>query len=162
MIEDYFCSQLRQSVNVLFPLINVEEVISLSYGEICPVPGVSSALLGVVNQRGKLLWVLELSDLLQIAPDRKSRRSQDTLTLLVLSDVNNLEEQVGCVVSALKGIIPIDLVSQSLSSDSSPVWDSLKINNIVFTDEKYAVIDVQSVLSTISELTYSRKLVDKL
>ncbi|MBW4665743.1 MAG: chemotaxis protein CheW [Chroococcus sp. CMT-3BRIN-NPC107] len=161
MIEDYFCSQLRQSVNVLFPLANAEEVISLTYGEICPVPGVSPALLGVVNQRGKLLWVLELSDLLQIAPDKKNRRAQDTLTLLVLSDIKNSDQQVGCVVSALKGIIPIDLALQSLNSNPPPAWESLKINNILFADEKYTVIDVQAVFSNISELTYSNKLVDK-
>ncbi len=161
MIKDYFCSQLRQSVKVLFPLENAEEVISLTYGEICPVPGVSSALLGVVNQRGKLLWVLELSDLLQIDPDKKSRRSQDTLTLLVLSDSQNSEQQVGCVVSTLKGIIPIDFDLQSLNSNSSQVWELLKISNILFDNEKYAVIDVQAVLSSISELTYSNKLVDK-
>lgn len=139
MTNDYFCGQLSQSVKVLFPLESTEEVLSLTYGEICPVPGVSSALLGVVNQRGKLLWVLELSDLLQIAPDPKSRRSQDNLTLLLLTDN---KQQVACVVSALKGIIPLDLTLQSLSSNSSSIWESLKISNVLFDDEKYAVIDV--------------------
>ncbi len=72
MSKDYFYGQLRQSKNILFPLESTEEVISLTYGEICPVPGVSFALLGVVNQRGKLLWVLDLSDLFQIAPRAKN------------------------------------------------------------------------------------------
>lgn len=151
MITDYFCCQLRQSVKVLFPLASTEEVISLTYEEICPVPGVSAALIGVVNQRGKLLWVLELSDLLQIKPDKKSRRSPDSLTLLVLSNSHNLE-QLGCVISNLEGIISIDLTVQSLISDCPLAWKELNTNSIVLDNEKYALIDVQAVLKNIFNL----------
>lgn len=152
MINDYFCCQLRQSVNVLFPLESTEEVISLTYEEICPVPGVSDSLIGVVNQRGKLLWVLELSDLLQIEPDKKIRRSPDTLTLLVLSDSHNSEQQVGCVISHLEGIIPIDLTVQPLISDSTLARKELKTNSIVIDNEKYTLIDVKAVLQNIFNL----------
>ena len=152
MINDYFCGQLRQSVNALFPLSSTQEVISLTYGEICSVPGVCDALTGVVNQRGRLLWVLDLSDLLQIAPDDKLRRSQDKLTLLVLSNSTKSEQQVGCVVSVLKGIIPLDLGSQSLSLGSSPLWKSLGVNTISFDGESYALIDVQAILNNIYSL----------
>jgi twitching motility protein PilI len=158
MVNDYFCGQLRQSVNTLFPLSSVQEVISLTYGEICSVPGVSDALVGVVNQRGKLLWVLDLSDLLQIAPDNKNRRSQDKLTLLVLSNNAKSEQQVGCVVSVLKGIIPLDLSSQSLSSNSSLLWKSLGVSSITFDGESYALIDVQAILINIYSL-YNNNLV---
>lgn len=160
MINDYFCVQLRQSINALFPLESAEEVISLSSKEICPVPGVSSALLGVVNQRGKLLWVLELSDLLQIPLNIKTTQAPDKLTLLVLSDNKKLERQVGCVVSALKGIITLDLAQQSLSSNSLN-WESFGINSISFNGEIYAVIDVQSILSNVCDLNYINKLVSK-
>ena len=152
MITDYFCCQLRQSVKVLFPLESTEEVISLTYEEICPVPGVSDSLIGVVNQRGKLLWVLELSDLLQIEPDNKIRRSPDTLTLLVLSNSHNSEQQVGCVISHLEGIIPIDLTVQSLTSNSPLARKELKTNSIVLDNEKYTLIDVQAVLQNIFNL----------
>ncbi len=152
MITDYFCCQLRQSVNVLFPLESTEEVISLTYEEICPVPGVSNSLIGVVNQRGKLLWVLELSDLLQIEPDNKIRRPPDTLTLLVLSSNHNSEQQLGCVISNLAGIISVDLIVQSLISDSTLAWKELKTNSIVLDNEKYTLIDVQAVLKNIFNL----------
>ncbi len=158
MINDYFFVQLRQSVNVLFPLTSTEEVISLTYGEVCPVPGVSSALLGVANQRGKLLWVLDLSDLLQISSEQT--RPQDNLTLLVLNNSKNSGQQIGCVVSALKGIIPLDLALQSLSI-SDPGAEYLGVRNIIFDDEKYAVIDVKSILNNIYNLIPNNKLVQK-
>ena len=152
MINDYFCCQLRQSVKVLFPLESTEEVISLTYEEICPVPGVSDSLIGVVNQRGKLLWVLEVSDLLQIEPDKKSRRSPDPLTLLVLSGSPNSEQQLGCVISHLEGIIPVNLTGQSLIYDPPLAKKELKTNSIVLDNKKYTLIDVQAVLQNIFNL----------
>ena len=155
MITDYFCCQLRQSVKVLFPLESTEEVISLTYEEICPVPGVSAALIGVVNQRGKLLWVLELSDLLQIEPDKKSRRSLDNLTLLVLSNSRNSDQQLGCVISHLEGIIPVDLQVQSLIYDSHLAGKELNTSSIVLDNEKHTLIDVQAILKNIFNLELS-------
>lgn len=151
MISDYFCVQLHQSANVLFPLESTQEVISLTYGEVCPVPGVSSALIGVVNQRGKLLWVLELSDLLQLSETQYTRRSQDNLTLLVLKSRKESGQQVGCVVSALKGIISLDLALHT-NSKLTPNWSKLKSNSITFAGEDYAAIDVQTILNNIHDL----------
>lgn len=150
MISDYFCVQLHQSTNVLFPLESTQEVISLTYGEVCPVPGVSSALIGVVNQRGKLLWVLELSDLLQLSETQYTRRSQDNLTLLVLKSRTKSGQQVGCVVSALKGIISLDLALHT-NSKLTQSW-ALKTNSITFAGEDYAALDVQAILNNIHDL----------
>jgi twitching motility protein PilI len=107
---DYFHIQLRQSVTVLLPLESTAEVMTLTRGGICPIPGVAHALLGVVNQRGRLLWVMELSDLLLIKPSPVPLRSQDSLTIVAIStsDSPANERRVGCVVSTLKGIVPLD------------------------------------------------------
>jgi twitching motility protein PilI len=153
MVTDYFCGQLHQSVNILFPLESTEEVISLAAEEICPIPGVDSALLGVVNQRGKLLWVLELSELLQIDPAQNHKKLPDNLTLLVLG--GNSGQQIGCVVSALKGIITLDLAKQSLNSSFSQMGNLVGMKSITFNDEDYALIDVQAILTNIYEPTYT-------
>lgn len=113
MLSDYFHVQLHPSIGIVLPLDNTTEVISLPRREICPIPGVSPALLGVVNQCGRFLWVLELSHLLKLAQPT-TRVSQDNLTLIVLtsgstdSTSGQSERRVGCVVSALKGIIPLN------------------------------------------------------
>ncbi len=159
MINDYFCVQLHRSANVLFPLESTQEVISLTYGEVCPVPGVSSALIGVVNQRGKLLWVLELSDLLQLSETQYTRRSPDNLTLLVLRNCTKSGQQVGCVVSALKGIVSLDLALHT-NSKLTPNW-KLKTNSITFAGEDYAAVDVQAILNNIHEL-YNNNLATKI
>ncbi|MDR9404303.1 MAG: chemotaxis protein CheW [Halothece sp. Uz-M2-17] len=42
----------------------VKEVLSVSGGNILPVPDVSSSVLGLHNWRGEMLWVVDLNDLL--------------------------------------------------------------------------------------------------
>lgn len=155
MLNDYFFVQLRQSVKVVLPLDSTQEVISLACGEVCPIPGVSPALLGVVNQRGKLLWVLDLADLLKVPSSQKTIRPQDNLTLLVLNPPSKLnarsqERQFGCVVSALKGVIALDSVDfQPLTKQ---IFSTLKpfSSAIAFIEEKpVAVVDVKAILNNI-------------
>ncbi len=108
-------------MKVALPLESTVEVISLKRGEICPIPGVAPALLGVVNQGGRLLWVLDLSDLLKLEPSRGQSvlrsnlsRSQERLSLLTIagnsatSPREKAEHQIGCLVSALKGIVSLN------------------------------------------------------
>lgn len=61
---DYFIVELNDNQKIAIPLDKVQEVMSINYGDICPIPGVKDGLLGVVNQRGNLLWLLDLSQLL--------------------------------------------------------------------------------------------------
>lgn len=163
MLNDYFFVQLRQSVKVALPLSITKEVISLTYGEICPVPGVSPNLLGVVNQRGKLLWVLDLGDLLKIPPLPHTIRPQDSLTLLVLSDRSNLngqtsDRQVGCVVSTLKGVVALDSAEFQLPTNISTPLHFLSSAIAVIEQEKVAVIDIAAILNNI-KTEISRNLV---
>lgn len=156
MLSDYFFAQLRQSTKVVLPLSSIQEVISLNYGEVCPIPGVCPAILGVVNQRGKLLWVLDLGDLLKIPTSDENVRPQTDLKLLVLNDrltpnSQATERQVGCVVESLKGVVSLDSsefqplaiaqISIALKSFSSAI--------AYIEQEAVAALDIQTILNNI-------------
>jgi len=154
MLKDYFFVQLRQSVKVVLPLDSTKEVISLAYGEVCPIPGVSPALPGVVNQRGKLLWVLDLGDLFKLPPSQKTLKSQDNLTLLVLNTLSKLnaqqERQVGCVVSALKGVITLESVDfKPLTNQISSSLQTFSSAIALVEQESVAVIDTNAIINNI-------------
>lgn len=152
-LNDYFFVQLRQSIKVVLPLNSVKEVISLSYGEVCPIPGVVPALLGVVNQRGKLLWVLDLGDLLKIPPSVENITSQADLTLLVLKSRIN-EQQVGCVVKALKGVVSIDSTElQAIETQINPTLKSFSSAIAIVEQEAVASLDINAILNNIQTET---------
>jgi len=61
---DYFIVELSQQQKIAIPLNEVKEVMSINYIDICPIPGVKNSLLGIISQKGSLLWLLDLSQLL--------------------------------------------------------------------------------------------------
>lgn len=106
--QEYFQVELPQGVQIAIPLEQTAEVFSLSRHDICLIPGVAPSLLGITNQRGRLIWMLELGDLLGL-PMPSGRSPQERLTALVMTH-RGQEQQVklGCLVSSLRGIIPIE------------------------------------------------------
>jgi len=161
MLTDYFHVQLRQGMEVVLPLDSAVEVITLNQKEICPIPGVSPALLGVVNQRGKLLWVLQLSDFLGLAKSPK-QRLQDNLILLVVttesanSSAIGRECQLACVVSALKGIVTLNSIKfKPVSARLAPNLGSFLSGVTEIEQSLVGVLNVNTVLSAISVYTNS-------
>lgn len=161
MLNDYFHICLRQSVGVVLPLNSTAEVISVTLGEICPIPGIPPAVLGVVNQRGKLLWVMELSDLLGLDPSPKRLQSQDNLTLVVLTaslanSTVGQSRQLGCVVSSLKGIVSLDPAKiKPVSAKLFPTLGSFLSGVAEIEQLPVAVLNTDAVLTALSVPTAS-------
>lgn len=162
MLTDYFHVQLQQSVGIVLALDSTTEVITLTLGEICPIPGIPPAVLGVVNQRGRLLWVVDLSDLLGLAPPQRRLQSQDRLTIVVIavnsasSTVGQEFRQLGCVVSALKGIVPLD--SAKFKPVSRGLFSTLGsfLSGVAEVEQSpVAVLNTDAVLTALSVPTTS-------
>lgn len=105
MIVDYFKVELAQSQLLAIALEQTAEVLTLQRTEICPIPGVKPELVGVSNQRGKLLWVIDLSAMLQLPPlnPRLSRQEKVTAIVLVMENY-----KIAGIVANLKGIINLN------------------------------------------------------
>ena len=161
MLTDYFHVQLRQGMEVVLPLDSAVEVITLNQKEICPIPGVSPALLGVVNQRGKLLWVLQLSDFLGLAKSPKQRLQDNLILLVVTTESANFSAigrkcQLACVVSALKGIVTLNSIKiKPVSARLAPNLGSFLSGVTEIEQSVVGVLNVNTVLSAISVYTNS-------
>ncbi|MDC0835473.1 hypothetical protein AY599_01450 [Leptolyngbya valderiana BDU 20041] len=68
MERDYFKIRVSSTVRVALPLSQIEAALQIDRRLVCPVPGVAPALLGVINRRGTLTWVLDLSHFLELGP----------------------------------------------------------------------------------------------
>jgi twitching motility protein PilI len=107
MRKDYFHITVRKSVGLLIPIAETVEVVTCLRQEICPIPGVLFPLRGVLNQRGKLLWVLGLGDLLGLPPQQQRKHAQDQLTVVILGSETEANVRCGAVVSRLQGIVSL-------------------------------------------------------
>lgn len=160
MLKDYFYIQLRQSVRLALPVENVAEVIAVSSSDICPIPGVASALLGVVNQRGQLLWVVDLADLLSdvlcLAPSPLRYRSPEQLTLAVLAanptsaTTSGAAPRLACAVSALKGVVPLNPAEfKPIPASFSPAFSSFLSGLTEIEQLSVAVLNVSAVFAAL-------------
>ena len=147
MIVDYFKVELAQSQPLAIALDKTAEVLTLQRSEICPVPGVKSELLGVSNQRGKLLWFVDLSAILQITSPTPYSTRQEKVTAIVLSSENF---KVAGVVANLKGIIDLD------PKDFQPHPHPCLLAQTTLDDSPLRILDVDSVFQTL-QLTDSPK-----
>lgn len=107
MEKDYFHITVRTSVGLLIPITETIEVVTCLRKDVCPIPGVIPPLKGVLNQRGKLLWIMGLGDLLGLPLPTNKKRLQDKLTVVILTPEGETKQYIGAVVSHLKGIISV-------------------------------------------------------
>jgi twitching motility protein PilI len=140
MLIDYFKVELAQSQPLAIALDQTAEVLTLQRSEICPVPGVKPELLGVSNQRGKLLWFVDLSAILQIASPSFQSSRREKITAIVLSSENL---KVAGVVANLKGITDLD------SRDFQPHPHPCLLGQTRLDDSPLRILDVESVFQTL-------------
>jgi len=106
MVQEFFHIELTKSVHIAVPLAQTAEVLTVEASELCPIPGVAPALLGVVNQRGRLLWMVDLEYLLGLEQTNLSkRRRAPALVVHSQSEDGDSVYRLGCVTSHLRGII---------------------------------------------------------
>ncbi|MGB3240108.1 MAG: chemotaxis protein CheW [Geitlerinemataceae cyanobacterium] len=65
-LKEYFKVRVSGGVRVALPLAHLEIAIGIDPQSICPIPGVAPGLLGVVDRRGILTWVLDLGHFLEL------------------------------------------------------------------------------------------------
>ncbi len=136
MIVDYFKVELSQSQLLAIALEQTAEVLTLQRTEICPIPGVKPELVGVSNQRGKLLWVIDLSAMLQLPPLNPRLSRQDKVTAVVLTTENY---KIAGIVANLKGIISLN--SETFDSHPHPCL----LAQTSFEDTVLSILDVDAI-----------------
>ena len=154
MSTDYFHIQLLQALEVLIPLEHAAEVTTLTRGDICPIPGVATEFLGVHNHRGRLLWVLDLSKVLGLTSKATRPRAQDKMTLMVMATgaanptTGQAEYQLGCVISALKGIVSLgDSPPNGQLDPVSPVLASFVSGATEINGSEVALLNANAVFA---------------
>jgi twitching motility protein PilI len=66
--ETYLGLQLDAQTQVVLSTRQTQEVVSLSRNRITPIPMMSESVLGLVNHRSRVFWLIDLPHLLGLAP----------------------------------------------------------------------------------------------
>lgn len=156
MAKDYFQITVRQSLGLLIPISETVEVVTCLRKEICPIPGVVPPLRGVLNQRGRLLWIFGLGDALQLPQKEQRRRAQDNLTVVILTSQTETNLRLGAVVSNLQGIISLsETAFGEVPSEFRPQARQFLAGITKVNDKKVALVDTAAIFDHLQQSSLS-------
>ncbi|MEO1131684.1 MAG: chemotaxis protein CheW [Cyanobacteria bacterium J06639_1] len=171
MASEYFLVRSFNSTLLAIPLDYVLGTLAVEREDVCPLPGVNPALMGVINQRGQLLWVLDLGEALgQVA--MSGRGSLHSLTLLDLVRSRSQgqsaakRERVACAVTELVEIAPLDDAAIGdidgeglMRLGFSERGRSLALGTTEYRDESAIVLNAEALFDALKQSSSSRSLV---
>ncbi|MDY6936969.1 MAG: chemotaxis protein CheW [Cyanobacteriota bacterium] len=159
MAQDYFRVRVSGSVRVALPLNHIEAVLQIERHLICPIPGVPTGLLGVINQRGVLTWVLDLSHFLELGPLAGPPNRKPIAIALNQGQGDNRwnnrtgRKSVACIVDELEGVFTppkIKPITKRLKSRLRPLFAHIAYYN----NSGIAILNPTALLQTLYTEAY--------
>ncbi|VEP18588.1 CheW protein [Hyella patelloides LEGE 07179] len=97
--KPYLRLELGQNIAAALPMKNAQEVLSLKRDRVTPMPNMPDCVFGLLNQRSRIFWVVDLSQLLEMPPIDRSLQEYN------LAIIRTQETALGVVVPVIKGVI---------------------------------------------------------
>jgi twitching motility protein PilI len=139
MVTDYFWIDLGLALTVAIPLGKTREVLSFPLSSLCLIPGVRPELLGVSNQRGNLLWVVDLPRL--ISPTTANSLNYRTLENTKAVVLAGESIQAAAIAKGLKGIVSFS------EGELTPINDPFLLGEGKKDGETILILDVDQVFA---------------
>lgn len=94
----YVKVQLDKYTSAVLSMDYVQEVLIVPINRISPMPNMSHCILGLLNRRNRVLWVIDLAQVLNLSLDTNSQ--QYHIVIIQVSQVS-----LALVVQEVKGVI---------------------------------------------------------
>ena len=115
--ESYLKFQLNQQTSAVFSMIHTQEVLVVPVQTVAPMPNMPACMLGLMNRRSRVLWMIDLAQMLNLPPLDSSFRQYNVIIVRVGS------VPLGLVVQAVKG--PVRLLTEQIQSPVGQVTSGL-------------------------------------
>jgi twitching motility protein PilI len=113
--DAYLKFQLDEQTQAVFSMKYVQEVLTLPARRLTPMPNMPASMLGLMNRRSRVLWLIDLAQILGLSV-LDTNVQQYTLILIQVNAVS-----LGLAIQQVEGItrIPTDAI-QPLTGQVSP------------------------------------------
>lgn len=96
--EPYLQLQLTQNVLATLPMEHAQEALVVAADTLTPIPNMPAAVLGLLNRRSRVFWVVDLSQVLGLSAYRTNVQQYN----IILVRVGN--RPLGLVVPEVEGV----------------------------------------------------------
>lgn len=101
--QPYLKLELDRNTPAVLPMNNTQEVLRIKRDRITPIPNMPDCVFGLLNQRSRIFWIVDLAQLLDIQPLDRSFQEYN----LVI--IQTKETSLGLAVPSIKGVIRFSL-----------------------------------------------------
>lgn len=106
-IVQFLRFHLQPNTDLILPINQILEVLTVSTGKIVPIPQMPSWVIGVYNWRGEILWMIDLGRLFGLASWQEQTLGSSSFKAIVLSPNSTSKvrsEVVGLVVNRVEDL----------------------------------------------------------
>ncbi len=114
--ESYLKFQLNQETSAVFSMTHTQEVLVVPVQTVAPMPNMPACMLGLMNRRSRVLWIIDLAQMLNLPPLNSSRQYN-----VIIVRVGSVP--LGLVVQTVKG--PVRLLAEQIQSPVGQVTSGL-------------------------------------
>lgn len=101
--QPYLRLTIGRDTHAALPMKNALEVLRIKRDRITPIPNMADCVFGLLNQRSRIFWVVDLSQLLEMQPIERSFQEYN------LAIIRTLDAALGVVVPVIKGVTRFSL-----------------------------------------------------
>lgn len=139
--EGYLQFKLNRSTTAVLLVNFTEEVVVLPLAAITSIPNTSELILGLMNWRNRIIWVVDLPKILGL-------ESQSQMRQCNIIVIRHEGETIGLMVPEIKGTVRFD--SGTIQSAQNQASDIIPYLNgcIADEDELNLVLNIQAILKS--------------
>ena len=140
--EGYLQFKLNRSTTAVLQVNFTEEVVVLPLGAITSIPNTSELIVGLMNWRNRIIWVVDLPKILGL-------ESQSQIRQCNIIVIRHEAETIGLMVPEIKGTVRFD--SGTIQSAQNQASDIIPYLNGCITDEDELnlVLNIQAILKSL-------------
>ena len=114
----YVKVQLDKYTSAILSMDYVQEVLIVPTSRISPMPNMPHCILGLLNRRNRVLWVIDLAQVLNLSLDTNAQ--QYHIVIILVNQVS-----LALVVQEVKGVIRLtpDCIQSSIEQGCSDITD---------------------------------------
>jgi positive phototaxis protein PixI len=141
--EPYLRLQLDKEVSAVVGMKYVQNVAIVSANRITPIPNVPDCILGLLYQRSRVFWVVDLPQVLEFLPVNSNLQEYH----VAIVKINNLP--LGLVVPEIKGVSRIvqERISPPIDSLGSQIIPYLK-GCFIQDKEILPILDLEAIIKS--------------
>ena len=141
--QPYLQLQLEAEIRAILPMKDTQEVLTLPSERITVMPNMPNCVLGLLNQRSRVIWAIDLPQMLELQPLERNLH-QYQMAIIRVND-----SPLGIIVPRIKGVMRLsaDAIQSTVGNVASGLVPYLQ-GCYLQKDRVYLVLDAEAIINS--------------